>query len=84
MAACDTLFIEFASRERLSVATFDAKVLTAFPEIANVRAIFSRRVRSRTRVFQDQAPCKARATASRFPEVQASTSDFPLFVKVTQ
>lgn len=34
VAVYDTLFVELASRERLSLATFDAKVLTAFPEIA--------------------------------------------------
>jgi len=34
MAVYDTLFVELASRERLSLATFDSKVLAAFPEIA--------------------------------------------------
>jgi predicted nucleic acid-binding protein len=34
VAVHDTLFVELASRERLSLATFDAKVLAAFPEIA--------------------------------------------------
>lgn len=33
-AVYDTLFVELASRERLFLATFDAKVLAAFPEIA--------------------------------------------------
>ena len=33
-AAYDTLFVELADRERLPLATFDRKVLTAFPEIA--------------------------------------------------
>jgi hypothetical protein len=28
------LFVELASRERLSLATFDSKVLAAFPDIA--------------------------------------------------
>jgi len=30
----DTLFVELASRERLPLATFDSKMLIAFPEIA--------------------------------------------------
>jgi len=34
MAVYDTLFVELASRERLPLATFDVKVLAAFPEIA--------------------------------------------------
>ena len=34
VAVYDTLFIELASRERLPLATFDAKILTAFPKIA--------------------------------------------------
>ena len=34
VAVYDTLFIELASRERLPLATFDAKILHAFPEIA--------------------------------------------------
>ena len=34
LAAYDTLFVELADRERLPLATFDKKVLTAFPEIA--------------------------------------------------
>ncbi|MGH9662096.1 MAG: type II toxin-antitoxin system VapC family toxin [Bryobacteraceae bacterium] len=34
VAVYDTLFIELASRERLPLATFDAKMLKAFPEIA--------------------------------------------------
>jgi predicted nucleic acid-binding protein len=34
VAVYDTLFVELASRERLSLATFDSKVLAAFPEIA--------------------------------------------------
>ena len=33
-AAYDTLFVELADRERLPLATFDKKVLSAFPEIA--------------------------------------------------
>ncbi len=33
-AAYDTLSVELADRERLPLATFDKKVLTAFPEIA--------------------------------------------------
>jgi predicted nucleic acid-binding protein len=34
IAAYDTLFIELASREQISLVTFDRKVLDAFPEIA--------------------------------------------------
>ncbi|MBI3697644.1 MAG: type II toxin-antitoxin system VapC family toxin [Acidobacteria bacterium] len=34
LAVYDTLFVELASRERLPLVSFDAKVLTAFPEIA--------------------------------------------------
>ena len=34
VAVFDTLFVELASRERLPLATFDGKVLSAFPEIA--------------------------------------------------
>jgi predicted nucleic acid-binding protein len=34
VAVYDTLFVELASRERLSLATFNGKVLAAFPEIA--------------------------------------------------
>ncbi|HYM12386.1 MAG TPA: type II toxin-antitoxin system VapC family toxin [Bryobacterales bacterium] len=34
VAVCDTLFVELASRERVPLATFDTKLLTAFPEIA--------------------------------------------------
>jgi predicted nucleic acid-binding protein len=34
VAVYDTLFIELADRERLSLATFDEKVLKAFPSIA--------------------------------------------------
>src|SRR5450759_246640 len=34
VAVYDTLFVELASRENLPLATFDAKVLAAFPEIA--------------------------------------------------
>ena len=34
VAVYDTLFIELASRERLPLATFDAKVLAAFPDVA--------------------------------------------------
>ena len=30
----DTLFVELASRENLPLATFDAKVLAAFPDVA--------------------------------------------------
>ncbi len=34
VAVYDTLFVELACRENLPLATFDAKVLAAFPEIA--------------------------------------------------
>ena len=34
VAVFDTLFVELASRERLPLATFDGKILSAFPEIA--------------------------------------------------
>ena len=34
IAVYDTLFIELAARERLPLATFDAALLKAFPEIA--------------------------------------------------
>jgi predicted nucleic acid-binding protein len=34
VAVYDTLFVELASRESLPLATFDAKVLAAFPDIA--------------------------------------------------
>ena len=34
IAVYDTLFVELADRERLPLATFDKKVLAAFPEIA--------------------------------------------------
>jgi predicted nucleic acid-binding protein len=34
LAAYDTLFVELARRERLVLATFDSKILTAFPTIA--------------------------------------------------
>jgi predicted nucleic acid-binding protein len=34
VAVYDTLFVELASRERLPLATFDGRVLSAFPEIA--------------------------------------------------
>ena len=34
VAVYDTLFVELAIRENLPLATFDAKVLAAFPEIA--------------------------------------------------
>ncbi len=34
VAVYDTLFVELASRQRLPLATFDRKMLTAFPEIA--------------------------------------------------
>lgn len=34
VAAYDTLFIELAVREKLFMATFDRKVLKAFPAIA--------------------------------------------------
>ncbi len=34
IAAYDTLFVELADRERLPLATFDKRVLSAFPEIA--------------------------------------------------
>jgi predicted nucleic acid-binding protein len=34
VAVHDTLFIELAKRENLPLATFDTKVLAAFPDIA--------------------------------------------------
>ncbi|MEK7404886.1 MAG: hypothetical protein AAB225_07235, partial [Acidobacteriota bacterium] len=34
VAVYDTLFVELANRERLPLATFDAKILSAFPGIA--------------------------------------------------
>lgn len=34
VAVYDTLFVELAGRERIPVATFDGKILSAFPEIA--------------------------------------------------
>jgi predicted nucleic acid-binding protein len=34
MAACDTLFVELAVRERKPLVTFDAKLLAVFPDIA--------------------------------------------------
>ena len=34
VAVYDTLFVELAGRERLPLATFNAKILTAFPGIA--------------------------------------------------
>lgn len=34
VAVYDTLFVELAVRERIPLATFDAKVLAAFPDIA--------------------------------------------------
>ncbi len=34
VAVYDTLFVELAIRRRLPLATFDSKVLSAFPEIA--------------------------------------------------
>ncbi len=34
VAVYDTLFVELAMRERLPLATFDSKVLSAFPEVA--------------------------------------------------
>lgn len=34
IAVYDTLFVELAARQRLPLATFDEKVLKAFPEIA--------------------------------------------------
>jgi predicted nucleic acid-binding protein len=34
VAVYDTLFVELASRENLPLATFDAKVLAAFPDVA--------------------------------------------------
>jgi predicted nucleic acid-binding protein len=34
VAVYDTLFIELAHRERLSLATFDRKLIRAFPAIA--------------------------------------------------
>lgn len=35
VAAYDTLFVELASREQIPLASFDGKVLDAFPEIAS-------------------------------------------------
>jgi len=35
VAVYDTLFVELAGRERLPLATFDGRVLSAFPEIAH-------------------------------------------------
>ena len=40
-AAYDTLFVELADRERLPLATFDKRVLSAFPEIAKRPAPWS-------------------------------------------
>jgi predicted nucleic acid-binding protein len=34
VAVYDTLFVELASRENLPLATFDAKLLAAFPDVA--------------------------------------------------
>lgn len=34
VAAYDTLFVELAVRERKQLATFDARLLTAFPDVA--------------------------------------------------
>jgi predicted nucleic acid-binding protein len=34
VAVYDTLFVELAARERISLATFDEKVLKAYPDIA--------------------------------------------------
>jgi len=34
VAACDTLFVELAARERAPLATFDAALLKAFPSLA--------------------------------------------------
>lgn len=34
MAACDTLFVELAVRERKPLVTFDAKLLAVFPDVA--------------------------------------------------
>lgn len=34
VAVYDTLFVELATRERLPLVTFDAKVLAAFPDVA--------------------------------------------------
>jgi predicted nucleic acid-binding protein len=34
VAVYDTLFVELAVRENLPLATFDAKVLAAFPDVA--------------------------------------------------
>jgi predicted nucleic acid-binding protein len=34
IAVYDTLFVELAERERIPLATFDEKVLKAYPEIA--------------------------------------------------
>jgi len=53
-------------------------------ESALVRARPALHPRNLPRVTPRQATCMAWATASLFPEVQASTSDFPLAVRVTQ
>jgi predicted nucleic acid-binding protein len=34
VAACDTLFVELAERERVSLVTFDQRLLKTWPEIA--------------------------------------------------
>jgi predicted nucleic acid-binding protein len=34
VAVYDTLFVELATREKLPLATFDAKVIAAFPDVA--------------------------------------------------
>jgi predicted nucleic acid-binding protein len=34
VAVYDTLFVELARRENLPLATFDAKVIAAFPDVA--------------------------------------------------
>ncbi len=43
VAVYDTLFVELASRERLPLATFDVKVLAAFPEIAKRPGVLLRK-----------------------------------------
>ncbi|GBD31514.1 MAG: hypothetical protein KatS3mg081_1225 [Gemmatimonadales bacterium] len=41
LPVCDTLFVELAARERLPLATFDTRLIEAFPDVARrPRAIF--------------------------------------------
>jgi predicted nucleic acid-binding protein len=42
VAAYDTLFVELAERERVPLATFDARVIDAFPAIARRPAAIAR------------------------------------------